>query len=162
MEHVANFDPWVLSHNLHFLANYQRNEKELLISQTSMVTFLPSSAVKSHHSFSNCPHTVPENKHFGALKLSDGFKTNKKLNELNTEDVKQVLHLTHYSHWPDSTACKINCNYQQQQAWFWKLRSRNAATTDNDSVHVLLQHYVQCTGHTSHICMYACIYRYVQ
>lgn len=74
MEHVADFDPWVLSCNLHFLANYQSNEKELLIFQTSTVTFLPSGAVKSHHSFSNGPHTAPENKHFGALKLSDALK----------------------------------------------------------------------------------------
>jgi len=48
-------------------------------------------------------------------KITDGLKTNKMLNEVNTEDVKQVLHLTYKSHLPDTTVRKFSCwNYQQQ------------------------------------------------
>jgi hypothetical protein len=119
MAQAANFDKRALFCNLRFLVSYQSNPKDILILQPSTVTFLPSSAIKSCHSFSNGPHTAPDNKSFGTIKLLDGLKTNKKLNEVNNDDVKQVLHLTYKSHLPDNIVCKFSCwNYQQQQARF--------------------------------------------
>jgi hypothetical protein len=132
---ISNFVP-VKHHSIdNSLATYGTGSQLRstgLVSQSALLSQLPKwtkgtsnyPTQHSHIPYLKCCQIMPfilqwsahsaRQQTFWCNKIT-GWAQNKMLNEVNTEDVKQVLYLTYKSHLPDTTVCKFSCwNYQQQ------------------------------------------------